>query len=167
MAIVSGLGGNPFGIDLGKIEYLTEHTWIERAIRNFRFYDIKIQTSIKGIPNWTMKDDFLMEGATKVLTGKPLKNFNKVRLYFQVATTSDLAIASGMSVDKDILYGKRGHSPTPSRASNKWPNIPCPTPSEKRLWTDGLCQVYNITKNDPLLEYNNYRWFEYHSVHNT
>ena len=167
LAIESGYGGDPFGIDLSKIEYLTEHTWIERAMRNFGIYDIKIQSSIKGIKNWTMKDDYLMERATKILTGKTLKIFNKVRLYLQVVTTSDIAIASGMSIDKDILFGKRGHSPTPSRASIKWPNIPSPTPSEKRLWTDGLCQVYNITKNDPLLEYNNYRWFEYHAVHHT
>ena len=49
MAIESGYGGDPFGIDLGKIDYLTEHTWIKRAIRNFQFYEIKIQTSMKGI----------------------------------------------------------------------------------------------------------------------
>ena len=94
---------------------------------------------VSGISNWTMRDDFLLERAKTVLTGTTLKIFNKVRLYLQVATTSDIAIASGMSVDKDILYGKRGHSPTPSRASYRWPTIPVPTLGETRIWTDGLC----------------------------
>ena len=65
MAIEAGLGGDPFGKDLCKVRYLTENTWIERVIRNFRSYEIKIQTSIMGIPNWTMKDDFIMERAAK------------------------------------------------------------------------------------------------------
>jgi len=38
--------------------------------------------------------------------------------------------------------------PNPSRAAYNWPNVPKPTNAEKKIWTETICLMYNITNND-------------------
>jgi hypothetical protein len=159
LSIESGLGEGPFHADLTKVNYLTERTWIENTIRSCQKYNITIDSSIKGIPKWTDRDDFIMDRALRMLKGRNLAIFNKVRLYLQVATTSDIANADGKSIDREILRGKRSTSPSPSTHAYKWPHIPAPTGAEVRMWSESLCRIYNNTEGNPTLDYNNYRWF--------
>ena len=100
-----------------------------------------------------------MDYATTTLGEKELKTFNKVRLHLKIATISDLAIADGSRVDKQILRGYRGGSPSPSRWAYKWTNVPPPTNNERYSWTMALGTILGITASDPSLETNNYRWF--------
>ena len=101
-----------------------------------------------------------MEKAIRILKGKELRIFNKVRLYLQVATLSDVATANGICIDSDILEGRRGTSPSPSRHAYKWPLVPSPSEAEQRSWTDSICAVLALTRNDRLLIYSQYRYFE-------
>ena len=71
--------------------------------------------------------------------------------------------ADGKSVDKEILLGKRGNSPTPSRKAYQWPNIPEPTQEECQLWKSALLLLYDITENCTTLKSNHWRWFSYSS----
>ena len=80
-----------------------------------------------------------------------------------VATLSDIMAADGKSVDKDILLGRRGNSPTPSRKAYQWPNIPEPTQEELQLWKSTLLLLYDITENCTTLKSNHWRWFSYSS----
>ena len=115
-------------------------------------FNIRIETHFQGIPKWTTRDEFMMDYASKALGVKELKTFNKVRLYLNIATISDLAIADGSRVDKQILKGYRGGSPTPSRWAYKWPNIPSPTNKERQSWTAALGTILGTTDSDPSLE---------------
>ena len=160
-AIETGLGGNPFTADLDKVNYLTENTWIENTIRGCQKYDIEIDTSIQGIKRWTERDEFIMDRALTHIKGRALLRFNNVRLYLQVATTSDIANADGKSIDKNFLSGSRGKSPSPSTNAYQWPNVPEPNERDKANWTAALCKIYGNTPANPSLEYNNYRWFTY------
>jgi hypothetical protein len=159
LSIEAGLGTGPLLVDLTKVNYLTERTWIENTIRSCQKYNISIESSVKGIPNWTDRDEYIMDRAIQQLKGQELKIFNKVRLFLQVATTSDIANADGKSIDREILRGKRSTSPSPSTQAYKWPNMPTPTRTEERLWGESLCRIYSNTAADPSLDYNNYRWF--------
>jgi hypothetical protein len=71
--------------------------------------------------------------------------------------------ADGKSVNKEILLGKRGNSPTPSRKAHQWPNIPEPTQEELQLWKSTLLQLYDKTENCTTLRSNHWRWFKYSS----
>ena len=159
IAIESGLGKSPFYADLTRVNYLTDNTWIENTIRSCQKYGITIESSMKGIPKWTDRDEMIMDKAVQHLKGAALKTFNKVRLYLQVATTSDIANADGKCIDREILRGKRSTSPSPSTQAYKWPHIPKPTRSEELLWSESLCRIYGNTESEPTLENNNYRWF--------
>ena len=159
LAIESGLGGNLLKANLDKINYLTENTWIENTIRSCKKYGIEIETNSDGLQKWTDRDEFIMEKAIRTLKGKDLRIFNKVRLYLQVATTSDIANADGKSIDRDIFLGQRSTSPSPSKMAYQWPHVPAPTRKEKERWMVSLGQVYGNTPGNPSLEYGNYRWY--------
>ena len=167
MSIEAGIGGCPFRLPLDKLTYLTECTWIANTIRSCQKYGTEITTSLHGIKKWTDRDEYIMSKALDTLSPKELQLFNKVRMYLKVATTSNLAKADGKSIDKHILFGKRGGSPSPSTFAYQWPNIPEPSRAERRIWTICLCKVYGVTESNPTLEYNNYRWFNYESIQHT
>ena len=154
----------PFHADLTKVNYLTERTWIENTIRSCHKYNITIESSITGLHKWTDRDECIMDRALRKIKGKELRIFNKVRLYLQVATTSDIANADGNSIDREILRVKRSTSPSPSAHAYKWPHIPAPASSEVRIWSEALCRIYNNTEGNRTLDYNNYRWFHFDCV---
>ena len=77
----------------------------------------------------------------------------------RIATVSDLALADGSRINKNLMMGNEGLSPTPSRWAYTWPNVPPPTTSEKRSWTSSLCMIMHVTTAEPTLATTNYRWF--------
>jgi hypothetical protein len=89
--------------DFKKVNYLTENAWIEISIRCCQKYGISIKSSLTGIPKWTDREEMIIDKGIQHLKSATLKTFNKVRLYLQVATTSDITNADGKSIDRDIL----------------------------------------------------------------
>ena len=89
ISVESGLGGNPFAFDANVLTYTTKRTWIEHTIRSFQKYDIYIEPNFQGLSKWTSKDNFIMDKATRVISVRELQTSNKVRIFLQVATTSD------------------------------------------------------------------------------
>ena len=56
--------------------------------------------------------------------------------------------ADGKYFDKNKLMAESEVTcPNPSRAAYNWPNVPKPTKAEKKIWTDTICLMYNITIN--------------------
>ena len=147
-----GIGGNPFEVDMKKVTYLTENTWIESVIRGCQRHSIKVTMREQWINTWSENDEFIMYKAQNVTKGRDLMRVNKVRLYLQVSTLSDIMTADGKNIDNDILCGRKGGSPSPSRASYLWPNIPSPTKAEVLIWKQTLCLIFDIPGGDTRLK---------------
>ena len=163
LVIELGMKGNPFSQDLTKIKYLTENTWIENTIRSCYQYQIMITATDNWLKEWIETDEFVMTRAINILSTKGARQINKVRMYLRVATWSDLMMADGKSIDKEILFGTRGNSPSPSRYAYQWPNIPKPTPEELSNWKSTIMLLYDITENCTTLKSNHWRWFKHSS----
>ena len=159
IAIESGLEGKPFEYEPAHLTYTTENTWIQNTITTCNTYHVNIEPRFQGIPNWTTRDDYIMDKTVVALKGRELTIFNIVRLYLRVATVSDLSTTDGRRIDTNIMTGIRGTSPSPSRWAYSWPNIPVPTHSEKKLWTLSLGRIFGVTEANPSLDTTNYRWF--------
>ena len=149
--------GNPFEYDPST--YTTNNTWIQNTISSCNKYQINIVPRFQGLPMWTTRDEYIMEKAVTTLQGKELATFNKVRMYLQVTTVSDLSTADGSCIDSNLMIGNRGTSPSPSRWAYSWPTVPGPTHSEKKAWTASLGRLMGVTTANPSLDTNNYRWY--------
>ena len=163
MVIEMGLPGCPFKMDLNKIEYLTENTWVENTLRACQQHNVHIDTNEKWLHQWIDTDDFIMKRAILLLSKKGASLMNKVRMYLGVVTLSDIMVADSKSIDKEILSGKRGSSPSPSRHAYRWPNVPPPTPAEIANWRITILLLYDITETDTTLKSHHWRWFKYAS----
>ena len=163
MAIEMGMPGCPFKEDLTKVTYLTENTWVENTLRSFQLHNITIENKETWLQQWIETDDFIMRRALTILSKNGARMMNKVRMFLGVVTLSDLMVANGKSIDKDILSGRKGNSPTPSRNAYRWPNIPQPTPAEIANWKSTILLLYDITENNTTLKSNHWRWYKHSS----
>ena len=68
--------------------------------------------------------------------------------------------ADGKCIDNDILQGRKGGSPSPSRASYLWPNIPTPTKVEVTIWKQTLCLIFDTLEGDTTLKSHHWRWYK-------
>ena len=164
LTIETGLQGEPLNHNLENITYLTENTWIENTIRCCRRYKVTFDTDLPQLEKWIDNDDFIMERALRVIKGSEIRTFNNVRLYLQVATTSDITTADGKRIDPDILRGNRGFSPSPSTHKYKWPHVPEPSQKDKEKWTSVLCRLYHISILRPQLGGTHYGWYTYKAI---
>ena len=71
---------------------------------------------------------------------------NRVRIYFQVRTVSDIASANGTHINKE--WCEKGHKTSWSKL--KWPNIGEPTEGMMKGWwkfPNMLCIEHNMLRN--------------------
>ena len=76
-----GIGGNPFEVDMEKVTYLTENTWIESVIRGSQRHNIIVKMREQWIHTWLENDEFIMAKAQNLTRGNDFMRVNKVRLY--------------------------------------------------------------------------------------
>ena len=94
------------------------------------------------------------------LKKKEVDVLNRVRIYFQVRTVSDIASANGTHINKE--WYEKGQKTSWSKL--KWPNIAEPTEGMMKVWRkflNMLCIEHNMLRNtlgkwikrDPTREY--------------
>ena len=148
LSIEAGVGGDPGTFDINKMTWLTENTWVGSTIEAYGEVGLELETSVEGLRTWNARDEYLMERAYDLASGRDLLIFNKVRLFLRVATVSDIVTANGKEIDKNILQGKRSNSPTFSEFAYTWPNIPSPSTSEIQLWGKIISEMFAITQGN-------------------
>jgi len=149
LSLEAGISGDPMSLPLHHITWISDKTWINTTIKAMEDLSISIETNMTGIEKWTKHDTFIMEDTTHRITGKDIAIFNKVRMYLKVATTSDICSADGKCIDKNKLMAEPEVTcPNPSRSAYNWPNIPKLTKAVKKIWTETICLMDNITNND-------------------
>ena len=65
------------------------------TLKTLADHQITIESIIKDLSDWSNQDAYLMEFAPNIVSGKDLNIFNKVRMFLQVATLSDLMTEDG------------------------------------------------------------------------
>jgi hypothetical protein len=92
-------------------------------------FGINIQSGIKGLKEWTTNDGFLMEEAAQHLRDKLLlAQFNKVRMFVQAATMSEVLTADCKNISQDIYKANQiCMTVTPSATAYVWPKVPPPS----------------------------------------
>ena len=129
----TGLEGDPF--QLPPKAYTTENTWIKNTLASCHKYGIKIYSGITGLEKWATRDAMIMDLFSHMDDVQTLKIINKVRMYLRIITMSDLLTADGRYYDKNLFQGKRGQTnPNPSFYRYKWPHMPPPSTTERRIW---------------------------------
>ena len=145
-ALETGWAGDPWQIPAQS--YTTENTWVTTTIASFRKYDVSIHTNLAGLSKWINDDSMIMEVCDR-LPGNIKQKINNVRIYLKVCTLSDLLTADGRFVDEHILLGHQSYnSPSPSQRRYKWMQSNKPRRPEITIWTQTLCQIFNITTAD-------------------
>ena len=135
------------------ISWISEKTWIDTTLKALEDKKISIGSSIKGLTEWSNQDTFLVEKAMNYLSGIDLNIFNKVRMYLQVATLSDIMTADGKEIDAPKLHGREDTTcPNPSKSAYIWPNVPKPQTTEIALWKDTICKMFAVTTNNRRLQ---------------
>jgi len=130
LALESGMKGDLVSIDIRKMRWITQRTWIGISLQAMQEHRISMQSTIQGLQSWVTNDDMIMEGIEEFCQGTDLNTFNKVRMNLQVNTLSDLLTADLMKVDTTLLQGERSRDlPHPS-AQYKWAHVPQPTRTE-------------------------------------
>jgi len=77
-----------------------------------------------------------------LVSGNDLNIFNKVRMYLQVTTLSDIMTLDGKEIDASTLYGRETTTcPNPSKSAYIWPYVPKPKNAEIALWRDTICKM--------------------------
>jgi len=149
LAMEAGLPGDPMLYPIYDMPWICDKTWIDTTLKSLADHQITIESSIKGLSDWSNQDAYLMEFAPNVVSGKDLNIFNKVRMFLQVATLSDLMTADGKEIDLSKLHGRNSiTSPNPSKSAYIWPSVPTPSNSEITLWSDTLQKMLSITTNN-------------------
>ena len=153
LAIESGLPGDPMSLPVHDISWISEKTWIDTTLKALEDKNISIGSSIKGLKEWSNQDAFLMEKATHYLSGIDINIFNKVRMYLQVATLSDIMTADGKEIDAPKLHGREDTTcPNPSKSAYIWPSVPKPKTTEIALWKDTICKMFDVSTNNRRLQ---------------
>jgi hypothetical protein len=165
-ALESGLPGDPLAMH--GLEYVTANTWIHQTIQAMHKYNITLHSDIDQLKVWMQSDTFIMQAFRRSFSARKLGILNKVRLHLRVVTFSDLISADGKHIDTQLLHGNRGiYHPTPSFHAYHWPQVPPPSSSEKSLWYQALCLVFNISHPDQLVNTNlrNKKWLTHTLEH--
>jgi hypothetical protein len=114
------------------IPYLTK-TWIT-SLRQY-LYNHNLTISITGThcnnPKGQNDRCIMQPDLLKGYTATQQLNINRVRLYLQVTTLSDMTDDKGICIQPHYLRGDR---PTNFQASHYWPRQPHITTSQQRLW---------------------------------
>jgi hypothetical protein len=114
------------------IPYLTR-TWIT-SLRQY-LYNHNLTISITGVYSITtqgQKDQCIMNpDRLKGYTATQQTNINRVRLYLQVTTLSDMTDDTGLCIQPHFLRGER---PSTFQVSPHWPRQPNVSKSQQRLW---------------------------------
>jgi len=135
------------------ISWISEKTWIDTTLKALEDKNKSIGSSIKGLTEWSNQDAFLMEKAMNCLSGFKLNIFNKVRMYLQVATLSDIMTADGKEIDASKLNGREDTTcPNLSKSAYIWPSVPKPKTTEIALWKDAICKMFAVTTNNRRLQ---------------
>jgi hypothetical protein len=124
-------------------------------------YNITIKSGLGGLQKWTEEDIIIMERMTQASTLEK-QIVNKVRLYLQVATLSDLTSADGKTISSEILNGQREYlNPSPSRNRYDWPDITKPTKAEIKVWQNAIrCIFVQTGRNNQQTCLDNMKWIE-------
>ena len=75
MTVEMGMQGCPFKVDLTKVEYLTENTWIENTLRSCQQNNINIENKETCLQQWIETDDFIMNRAVNILSKKGARSY--------------------------------------------------------------------------------------------
>jgi len=152
LCIESGLPGDPMKLKANDITWTTDNTWIQHSIQSMDKYGLTINSGIKGLNTWATHDGYIMHEASRILqTAKSLSQFNKVRMYTQTSTLSDLLTADGKKISWDIYQASSNRmSVSPSTNAYDWPKVPEPSRTEKTLWQTTIKIIMGVTR--PTLE---------------
>ena len=150
LCIEAGLPGDPYTYNAKDITWTTDNTWIQNSIANMQKYNIEINSSIKGLIEWTSNDEFIMETALHYIKdAKSRAQFNKVRMYLKVATISDVLTADCKSIARDIYNAEEIRlSVTPSATAYLWPKVPRPTRKEIDIWKNTLRHIFSVEQDN-------------------
>ena len=148
LQLQSGLGGSPFNIDPNRCPWM-EHCWWSNTLTAMHQYNVQIKGITKELQKWTTNDSFLMEDFLDYYDPRTNKNFlqsiNRVRLFLQLTTRSDIQLACGWRCNPALF----NQPPMPFQCLSKnayiWPEQGRPTKRDFHNWIIALEEVYGIT----------------------
>ena len=148
LSIESGLPGDPFSLSAKEVTWTTNDTWIQTSIQDMDRYRLQLTSGIQGLRTWATHDGYIMHEARRILKStKALSRFNKVRMYTQTTTLSDLLTANGKRISKDIYQALPNRlSVTPSSAAYEWPKISEPSRTERNIWQTTIKIIMGVTR---------------------
>jgi hypothetical protein len=150
LAIEMGFQGDP--LSLIPQPYVTQQTWTNQILCALRKHNVQIVSDFGRLMPWTRNDVFIMEEVAKQ-TNSPstVAIINKVRLYLQVTTLSDMISADGTIFDVNLLKGERSTSnPNPSFYRYCWPKMDPPLESGKRIVVPKHMQYFQHFPGDTI-----------------
>ena len=148
ITIQAGKGGSPLNFNPGEIKWI-EHSWWTNTLIACNDYNIRIKGKTNQLSTWTTNDSFLMDDFSQSYPPESFSAFlcsiNRVRLYFQVATRSDIQLACGWRCNTKIFQDTMVDLKFPSKRAYNWPEQGRPTKNDFKNWTIAIEEVYGLT----------------------
>ena len=149
LAIQSGTGGSPFCINPLRTLWI-EHCWWSNTLEAICRYNIQIKGEVRALNKWTTNDTFLMEDFRAkydpTIYSRFLQSINRVQLFLQVSTRSDLQLACGWRCNPHIFDTDVQTLNSPSKQAYTWPEQGRPAKQDFINWNIALEETYGITK---------------------
>ena len=62
LVLESGLEGDPVSIDVTKMRWITQQTWIGNSLQAMQGHRISMQSPVQGLQTWASNDNMIMDG---------------------------------------------------------------------------------------------------------
>lgn len=139
--------------------YMTANTWVANTIQQMQILGIQMIGNIQELGKWSSNDSFIMDLMLQHGVSD-LGTINKVRMYLQVVTVSDLLQANGKLFDTGLLACvKNETNPSPSMQRYRWVTVEKPTIRERAHWHSSLLAVLGVgTDGRSMQQDDNFGW---------
>ena len=148
LTIQAGLGGSPFSINPLQTPWI-EHCWWANTLEATYRYNIHIRGHTQPLQKWTVNDSFLMDDFRAqydpTIYKKFLQSINRVRLFLQITTKSDIQLACGWRCNPQIFNKDVTAFNSVSKQFYTWPEQGRPAKNDFINWNIALDETYGIT----------------------
>ena len=151
--IQTGIGENPLYIKPSIITWI-EQSWWSNTFEAMERYKVKLHGNMTGLKTWTSNDSIFMDDILEQYGTNESKAFyesvNRMRLFHQVTTRSDLQHACGKLLKTAILSNRINDDKTRSGMAYRWPKQGTPTIHDAINWTLAIEETYGVKKEQPI-----------------
>ncbi|GFH51334.1 hypothetical protein CTEN210_07810 [Chaetoceros tenuissimus] len=135
----AGVFGNIGELDFKNIQrWISKHSWIYDCIKFINEHDIQVSIKHEVLKPKRIGDRSIMEVASK-MPGINVKAINRVRMFHEVISISDITTADGKSIDEVFLKMSKFQG---TRNSFLWPKKHRVLPADFRQWKIMCNQLY-------------------------